>query len=128
MTIPPADLAQADLITAALDAIVDAVATVGLPVTRDPGDFQPPGVIVQPPTVTGAATLQTIGLAIPVEIVADQPGRAGVDWALACVTVLLPVFGETLAEPVTWSSPINPNGLPAYLITVRANVAQEGTP
>ena len=81
---------------------------------------------MQPPTITGAATLQAIGLSVPVMIVADQPGQAGQDFCLQCVTLLLPVFGETQAEPTTWISPINPAGLPAYLIRVRANVAQEG--
>lgn len=117
---------SADLILAGLDALVDAIATLGLPVTRDPGDFQPPGVIVQPPTITGAATMQTIGLSVPVQIVSDQLGQAGQDWCLSLVTVLLPVLGETQAEPDTWPSPINPGGLPAYLIRVTANIAQEG--
>ena len=122
MSVSPAS--TADLIGAALDAIVDAVATVGLPVTRDPGDLQPPAVIVGAPTITGAATLQAIGLSVPVYVVADAPGKTGLDYMLAAVTLLLPVFGETIAEPTLYASPLNPAGLPAYLIRVRVNVAQ----
>jgi hypothetical protein len=110
-------------IPAALDAIVSVLVDAGLPATRDPGDFQPPGGIVAPPTIVGASTMQSIALTVPVWIVTDQPGQEGTDWALGWVAVLLPVLGESAAEPLPWISPINPAGLPAYLITVHANVA-----
>jgi hypothetical protein len=113
----------ADLILAALDGIVAAIAEVGLDVTRDSGDFQPPGVLVGAPTITGAATMRTIGLLVPVRVVVTEPGQAGLDALLTAVALLLPVLGEHTAEPTTWSSPINPSGLPAYLIHVRVNVS-----
>jgi hypothetical protein len=119
-------VAASDLITAALDGLVAAIVEAGLPATREPADFQPPGVIVAAPTITGAATLQSIGLLIPVYVVAGESGRRGLDWMLAAVTVLLPVFRESAAEPTLWNSPINPAGLSAYLISVRVNVAQTG--
>ena len=115
--------AAADLITQALDAIVQQVIDAGVAATRDPGDFQPPGAIIGPPTITGAATMQSIGMTVPVYVVADVTGSAGLDWMLGCVAALLPVFGETAAEPTSWISPINPVGLPAYLITARVNVS-----
>ncbi|HWN81325.1 MAG TPA: hypothetical protein VNM87_04460, partial [Candidatus Udaeobacter sp.] len=113
-----------DLITTALDQIVTAIEAAGIAATRDPGDFQPPAAIVGPPTITGAATMQSIGLTVPVYIVTPDPGQPGLDWMLAQVATLLPVFGETAAEPTLWTSPLaGPGGLPAYVITVRANVS-----
>lgn len=113
----------ADLIASALDGIVAEISDAGVPVTRDPGDFQPPGAIVGAPTITGAATMQSIGLTVPVYVVSDQTGAEGLDWMLETVTTLLPVFGESAATPTLWHSPINPAGLPAYLITLRVNVS-----
>lgn len=118
-----AQLDTADLITGALDAIVGVLVDAGIPATRDPGEFQPPGAIVAAPTITGAATMQSIGLTVPVYVVHTDSGVAGLDWLLAAVSILLPVFGETAASPTLWNSPINPAGLPAYLITVRVNVS-----
>jgi len=115
---------MADAIITALDAIVQEVIDAGVAATRDPGEFQPPGAIIAAPTITGAATMQSIGMLVPVWIVSDlAPSAEGVDWLLGCVTALLPVFGETAAEPVPWISPINPQGLPAFLITARVNVS-----
>ena len=120
----PGARAAADLITAALDEIVQRVIDAGVVCTRDPGEFQPPGAIVSAPTITGAATLQSIGITVPVSVVSDrEPGPAGLEWMLEAVSALLPAFGETAAEPTVWISPINPAGLPAYLITARVNVS-----
>jgi len=119
----PSARAAADLITSALDAIVQEIIDAGVTATRDPGDFQPPGAIVAAPTITGAATLQSIGIVVPVFVVSDQSGADGLDWMLEAVTALLPAFGETAAEPTLWNSPINPAGLPAYLISLRVNVS-----
>jgi hypothetical protein len=112
-----------DMLTAALDQVVALVESAGIAATRDPGDFQPPGVIVAAPTITGAATMQSIGLLVPVYVVADEAGQGGLDWMLGVVTQLLPLFRESAAEPTNWISPLNPAGLPAYLITLRTNVA-----
>jgi hypothetical protein len=124
MTSVASRTSAADLIGAALDGLVAAIAETGLPVTRDPGDFQPPAVLVAAPTITGAATMQAIGLSAPVYVVSPDPGRVGLDYMLAAVGVLLPVLGETIAEPTLYTSPLNPSGLPAYLIRVRVNIAQ----
>lgn len=115
---------MAGAIVLALDALVQSVIDAGVACTRDPGDFQPPGAIVSAPTITGAATMQSIGMTVPVFIVHDQATSAGgLEWLLEAVAAILPVFGETAAEPTLWNSPINPAGLPAYLITARVNVS-----
>jgi len=120
----PGARAAADMILNALEAIVERITAAGIPASRDPGEFQPPGAIVSAPTITGAATLQSIGITVPIYVVSDQPGgAAALEWLLETVSALLPTFGETAAEPTTWISPINPAGLPAYLITARVNVS-----
>ena len=110
------------LISGALDLIVAAITAAGVAATRDPGEFQPPGAIVGPPTITGVATMQSIALSIPVYVVHGDVGTVGLDWMLEQIATLLPVFGEAASEPTVWSTPLNPAGLPAYLITARANV------
>lgn len=111
-------------ISAVLDELVAAVAAAGIPATRDPGDFQPPGSIIEAPTITGAATMGSLGLTVPVYVVSDQPPNAsGLDWMLEAVGLLLPVFGDHTATPTKWYGPINPAGLPAYLITLRVNAS-----
>jgi hypothetical protein len=120
----PAARATSDLIVLALDELVQLVIDAGVVCTRDPGEFQPPGAIVAAPTISGAATMQSIAISVPVYIVSDQPGgAAGLEWMLEAVALLLPVFGETSATPAQWVSPINPAGLPAYLITATLNVS-----
>lgn len=119
----PGARAAADAIITALDEIVQLVIDAGVNATRDPAEFQPPGGIVAAPTITGAATMATIGLLVPVWIVSDQPGGlAGADWLLEAVSAVLPALAAA-AEPTLWHSPINPSGLPAYLITARVNVS-----
>ena len=111
-------------ISGALDAVVAGIEAAGIAATRDPSDFQPPGVIVGPPTITGLATLGSIGLTVPVYIVHPDPGMPGLDWMLAQVAILLPAFGESASEPSLWNSPLEAGGLPSYLITVRLNVEE----
>lgn len=122
MSDPAAHLA-AGLIADALDAIVQECIDAGVQATRDAGDFQPPGAIVAAPTITGAATMQAIGLSVPVYVVSDQPGSDGLEWMLEAVSALLPALRVAgPVTPTTWVSPINPAGLPAYLLTVPVNV------
>jgi hypothetical protein len=116
-------MTSAELITTALDELVDLITTAGVACTRDPGAFQPPGAIVAAPSIGGSATLSTLGLVVPVYVVTHDPGQDGLDYLLAAVTLILPVLGESSAEPTTWSSPINETGLPAYLVTVRLAVS-----
>jgi len=111
------------MISGALDAVVAVCEAAGVAATRDPGEFQAPGAIIGPPTITGLATHASIGLTVPVYVVHADPGMVGLDWMLEQVEILLPAFGETASEPTLWNSPLNPAGLPAYLITVRLNVS-----
>jgi hypothetical protein len=107
---------------AALDLVVLELQSAGIPATRDPGDFQPPGAIVSAPTISGIATMGSIGLEIPIYAVTDQPGADGLDQILEWACEILELFNETGAEPTSWISPLNPSGLPAYLVTLRWNV------
>lgn len=110
--------------SAALEAVVAAIAALGYGVTRDPGDFQAPGVLVAPPTITGAATLGAYGMTIPIWIVATDTRPPSLDWMLEAVDAILAALGESGAEPTSWNAPVNPAGLPAYLITARAQVTE----
>lgn len=119
----PAARLQAGLIADALDAIVQACIDAGVMATREPGDFQPPGAIIAAPTITGAATMQTLAMTVPVYVVSDEQGSDGLDWRLEAASALmaaLRVAGPV--TPTTWISPINPAGLPAYLLTGQYNV------
>lgn len=123
MSDPAAQLA-AGLIGDALDAVVQACIDAGVQASRDPGEFQPPGAIVTAPTITGAATMQSVAMSVPVYVVSDQPtSLEGLDWLLEAVSALLPALGVSAATPTTWISPINPQGLPAYLLTATVNVS-----
>lgn len=121
----PAARAQADLILTALDELVQAVIDAGVLCTRDPGEFQPPGAIIDPPTITGAATMQSLAMDVPIFVVSDQPGGvAALDWMLPAVMLILPALGIAgPATPTSWASPINPAGLPAYLVILHCNVS-----
>jgi hypothetical protein len=112
-------------ITAALDALVARIAGLGLPVTRDEGDLQPPGVLVGPPTITGLLTMRTLGLSVPVYAITDTPGRVGLEWCLEAAEAIRAELLEASSEPTIYTSPINPAGLPAYLVPVRVNIEQE---
>ena len=114
--------ARAAAASAALDLVVLELQSAGIPATRDPGDFQPPGAIVSAPTISGIATMGSIGLEIPIYAVTDQPGADGLDQILEWACEILELFNETGAEPTSWISPLNPSGLPAYLVTLRWNV------
>jgi hypothetical protein len=119
----PGARAQADAVLVALDAIVQAVIDAGVVCTRDPGEFQPPGAIVDPPTITGAATMQSLAMDVPIYVVSDQPGGlAAVDWMLPAALEIVAALGAVGATPTSWTSPINPAGLPAYLIILGVNV------
>ena len=118
-------LSTSGMIQAALDQLVELVAALGIPATRDPSELQPPAVIIAAPTIQ-AGTLATIGLSVPVYAVSDTPGQAGLDWLLDTVTAIMAELGETSSEPTIYTSPLNPAGLPAYLVTVQMNVSQGG--
>jgi hypothetical protein len=114
--------ARAAAASAALDLVVLELQSAGIPATRDPGDFQPPGAIVSAPTIAGTATMGSIGLTIPIYAVTPEPGADGLDQILGWACQILELFNETSSEPTSWISPLNPAGLPAYLVTLRWNI------
>ena len=114
--------ARAAAASAALDLVVLELPSAGIPATRDPGDFQPPGAIVSAPTIAGTATMGSIGLTIPIYAVTPEPGADGLDQILGWACQILELFNETSSEPTSWISPLNPAGLPAYLVTLRWNI------
>ena len=114
----------ANVIAEGLDEIVALLEAAGIPTTRDPGAFQPPGAIVGAPTVLTVTQGGGLGLSVPVFLVTPDPGQAGLDELLAMLTVALPRLGQSEATPTLWTSPINRDGLPAYLIAVQLQVSE----
>lgn len=105
----------------ALDQLVGAIQAAGVPATRNPEELQPPAAIVTPPTFTGA-TLGAITVTVPVYFVAADLGQASVDSMLGMLADALPILGTRNAAPGLWVSPLNPNGLPAYVVTVTLTI------
>jgi hypothetical protein len=114
-----------EIVRATLDQVVLTVIACGIPATRDSGDFQPPGALVQLPTIGPLATLASIRLVVPIMLVTTEPGQAGADWLIDQAGALLAEYDGAVSEPTTWVSPLNPAGLPATLISVQMN-SQEG--
>ena len=110
----------ATTIPAVLEEIADALLLAGLPATRDPQQFQPPGAIVAAPTIRDATLGGVLELEVPIFVVTADPGQAGLDELLRMVDQVRVAFGVSQAEPTIWSSPINPAGLPAYRIPLSA--------
>ena len=118
VTAPP------NVIGEGLDEIVALLEAAGIPATRDPGAFQPPGAIIGAPTVT-AVTQGGLVLSVPVYLVTPDPGQAGLDELLAMLTVALPRLGQSQASPTLWTSPLNRDGLPAYVIPCQMTVSED---
>lgn len=113
------------MITTALDEIVLILDEVGIPATADPAAFEPPGAIVGAPAIQHTTHGGGMTLSVPVYIVTPDPGRSGLEEMLAMLEVALPALGTGAATPTLWHSPLNPDGLPAYLIAV-TYTTQEG--
>ena len=110
----------ATTIPTVLDELVAALLAAGLPATRDPAAFQPPGAIIAPPTIRDATMGGVLELEVPIFVVVTDPGQAGLDQLLEMVDTVRATFGAVPATPTSWSSPLNPAGLPAYLIPLSA--------
>jgi hypothetical protein len=119
MTITGADF------SAVLDAIVAKVAAAGIHASRDPGDFQPPGAIVSARSALSDVAVPRTSMVTMRAALLARLHHPLVEHRVAPCRVRggAPVFGESSAEPVPWISPINPNGLPAMVATVHANVS-----
>lgn len=116
--------AVAGLITEGLDEIVAILEAAGIAATRDPGAFEPPGAIVGAPTVLGVNIGGALSLSVPVYLVTPDPGQAGLDDLLAMLVVAMPALRQREAIPTTWTTQLNRDGLPAYLITTQLLVSE----
>lgn len=110
------------MIAEALHNLAETIeAATGIRTVTDPGEFLAPGIIIEPPTITGA-TMGAYTLELPVSAVymAPSDGRA-IDWLLGVVPQLLDVLGERTANPATYS-PNTTQSFPAYRITATLTV------
>lgn len=108
-------------VISALDDLVDAIAGTGCPCTRNPDEFQPPAAIVTAPSMVGG-TLAGLVAEVPVYFVATDAGQAGLDQIIDLFTRAYAVLGTRAATATLWVSPLNPDGLPAYLVTVTLTI------
>lgn len=111
-------------IVEALSEIVALLEGIGIPASRDPSAFTPPGAIVGAPTVLSTTHGGAATVSVPVYLVTGDVGSAGLEEMLAMVWLALPALGVGNATPTHWISPINREGLPAYLITFTATVSE----
>ena len=110
----------ASTIPLVLNELVDALNAAGLPATRDPQAFQPPGAIIVAPTIRDATMGGVLELEVPIYVVTPDTGQSGLDELLAMVDVVRATLGVVPAETAVWTSPLNPAGLPAYRIPLSA--------
>jgi hypothetical protein len=105
----------------ALDDLVAAIQAAGVPATRNPEEMQPPGAIITAPTFVGA-TLGALAVSVPAYFVVPDLGQLAVDQGLAMLALALPTLGTRNATPTLWVSPLNPQGLPAWVVTVHLTI------
>jgi hypothetical protein len=110
-------------VPSALDDLVAAIAAAGVPCTRNPEELNPPAAIVTSPSFVGA-TLGALSVSVPVYVVTADLGQRGVDELLAMLANAMPVLQTRDATPTLWVGPLNPQGLPAYVVT--CNMTIEG--
>jgi DNA-binding IclR family transcriptional regulator len=105
----------------ALDDLVDAIRAAGVACTRNPEELQPPAAIVAAPTFVGA-THGALAVTVPVYFVVADLGQRAVDQSLAMLANALPVLGTRNANPTLWVTPLNPQGLPAMMVSVQMTI------
>lgn len=120
MSVPVRNPVAARVI-AALDDLVDAIRAAGCPATRNPDEFVPPAAIVTPPSMVGG-TLAGLVIEVPVYFVATDAGLAGWEEIMELYGRAYQVLGTRAATSTLWVSPLNPDGLPAYLVSVTLTV------
>lgn len=108
-------------VISALDDLAAAIAECGCPCTRNPDEFQPPAAIVTAPSMVGGTLLGLVA-DVPVYFVATDTGQAGLDQIIELYTLAYPVLGTRAATSTLWVSPLNPDGLPAYLVSVTLTI------
>ena len=105
----------------ALDDLVAAIQASGCPATRNPEEFVPPAAIVTPPSMVGG-TLGGLVADVPVYFVATDAGLAGWEEIMELYGRAYAVLGTRAATSTLWVSPLNPDGLPAYLVSVTLTI------
>lgn len=105
-----------DPIRTLLDDVVAEVRAAGVACTREPDELQPPAAIVAAPTILDGTLGGVISVEVPIYCVVADPGSAGLDAILEMVGLIRDRFGIVSAAPALWTSPLNPAGLPSYLI------------
>jgi hypothetical protein len=114
-------VAPQNLVIAALDDLVYAIASTGIKATRDPNEMVPPAAIVTAPSFVGG-TLGALVVTVPVYFVATDAGQAGLDQMIELFMLAYPALGTRTATPTLWVSPLNPDGLPAYVVSVTLTI------
>jgi len=108
-------------VISALDDLVFAIQAAGCPCTRNDQDFQPPAAIVTPPSFVGG-TLAGLTVNVPVYFVAPDTGMAGWEQIMELYGRAYHALGSRDAVSTLWVSPLNPDGLPAYLVSVTITI------
>jgi hypothetical protein len=115
-------MAGTGFINAQLDALASTLATIsGLPVTRDPRNIQPGGVLVGAPDLD-AFTYKVGRLTVPVLIISSGPGNQdALDQLLGILAdVMTKNVAVVRAQPTAVS--IGGTDAPAYDVTVELSV------
>ena len=120
MSIQDPDQLVSGVITA-LDELVGAIEALGVRCTRNPEEVSPPCSFVGAPTFVGG-TMGAVSCSIPVHFIAPDAGQRGVDAMLEMLALALPGLGTRDASPTLWVSPLNPDGLPAYAVSVTITI------
>ena len=111
-------MAGSGFINAQLDALASTLATItGVPVTRDPRNIQPGGLLVGAPELD-AFTYKVARLTVPVLVISSGPGNQD------ALDQLLGIVAEVMAKNVAvvrarpTSVAIGGTDAPAYEVTV----------
>ena len=108
-------------VISALDDLAAAIAAAGVPCNRNPEEVSPPCGLVGVPTFVGG-TLGMITATVPCYFIAPDAGQRGVDAMLEMLALALPALSTRDAVPTLWVSPLNPDGLPAYAVSVTLTI------
>ena len=120
MISPHAD-PRVDAILAALDELVSELRAAGLTATRNPEELQPPSAIVAAPNFRGG-TLGSITLEVPVYLVTNDLGQAGVDALVGMLPAAMEALRTRESSTTHYVSPLNPAGLPAYVLVATITI------
>jgi hypothetical protein len=105
----------------AYDELVIELRELGIDATNDPRNLRPPGVIVDPPSITDING-QIVRLQFPVVVVSPPPGNLdAVRSALEIADNIIENVNATLdGEPQIYT--IGTTDLPAYRLTIQKTI------